>query len=183
MNKSATEVAQVCALAEPRKAWPWFVAFGVALILLTGFAALNVRTVGRAVYPAGLVMMPAAFAAIGLTLEIRSWGASGAWLLSALLYAAAALLAFNDLSLTNGPSLLLALMLMASGLMRMWWSMALRTPRGIGWMTASGAVSALAALILIACPNAAWLAALIFAGDAGVQGAAAIAFGWALSKV
>ena len=82
-------------------------------------------------------------------------------------------------------TLLLAVMLIASGLMRIWWSVLLRSLHGWAWLTASGVISVLAGTVfLIGWPeNAVWLLGMVLAFDLAFQGATTIGFGLALKQL
>src|SRR5690606_41793592 len=70
--------------------WGWFVALGVALLILGGIAFGNLlaATVVSAYY-VGLMMLFAGVAEIILAFSVKDWSTFFFWLLSWLLYAAA----------------------------------------------------------------------------------------------
>ena len=175
------EHVAVCAIPDTRSKWWWFVTFGISLLVLTAIAAVKLHTAKAThAHAAGALMMTAAVAFIALTFHVRTWGGSAAWLLSGMIYGVAGLIAFASPAANGSVGLLLALMLMASGLMRMWWSVALTSPRGLGWITTSGAMSVLAGFIFIGWPDVPRVPAIIVAFDLAVQGTTAIAFGYTL---
>ena len=181
MHTSIDPVPAVCPIPDTRSKWSWFVIFGLSLLVLTAIAVFKLNTAkADPVNTLGVLMMTAASAVIVLTFHVRTWGGSGAWLLSGMLYGVAGLVAFANTSSAGSAGLLLALMLITSGLLRMWWSVALISPRGLGWITTSGATSVLAGFIFIGWPDIASVLVIIIALDLGVQGITATAFGWAL---
>jgi uncharacterized membrane protein HdeD (DUF308 family) len=69
--------------------------------------------------------------------------------------------------------------------MRIWWSMVLRSLPGWGWSTASGIVSVVAGIVLIAGwpADTVWLLGMVLAVDLTFQGATAIGLGIALKDL
>lgn len=170
-----------------RAQWGWYVALGAALVVLAIFACLNLYAATVAsVYMVGVLMLVGAVAQVVHASRVRRWGGFIAWLLSGLLYAAAGVLTFtNPLLAAATLTLLLALALIASGLMRIWWSAALRPLRGWSWVTTSGVISVLAGLVFVAGwpQNALWLLGMLLVFDLAFQGIAAIAFGLTLRRL
>jgi uncharacterized membrane protein HdeD (DUF308 family) len=181
MNSPIEQVSVVCVIPDTRSKWSSFVTFGISLLALTAIATLKLPDAKAApLHGAGLLMIAAAVAIIAQTFHVRTWGGSAAWLLSGIVYGLAGLIAFTSGAPAGNAGLLLALMLITSGLMRLWWSVALTFPRGLGWITTSGATSVLAGFVFIGWPDVAAVPAIIVAFDLAVQGATAIAFGYAL---
>jgi len=175
------QVRAVCVIPDMRSKWSCFVTLGISLLGLTAVATSGLLAAKAGpVHAAGVLMMSAAAAIIAQTFHVRTWGGSAAWLLSGMLYGLAGLIAFVSAATAGSTGLLLALMLITSGLMRIWWSVALTSPRGLGWITASGATSVLAGFLFIGWPDVPSAAPLIVALDLAVQGVTAIAFGYAL---
>jgi uncharacterized membrane protein HdeD (DUF308 family) len=79
-------------------------------------------------------------------------------------------------------TLLLAIALIASGILRIWWSFQLKPQVGWGWVLASGIITLLAGIIFVlGWPvNSLWLLGMVLAIDLTFQGIAAIAFGLTL---
>jgi uncharacterized membrane protein HdeD (DUF308 family) len=170
--------------AEVRSKWGWFVALGVLLLLLGLFAFANLVTATIAsVYIVGTVMIVAGFAQIINAFQVRRWGGFFFWLLSGLLYGAAGLITVYNPALAAATlTLLLAIALIASGLMRIWSSFQLRPGRGWSWMLASGALTTLVGIVFIlGWPvNSLWLLGLFLAIDLIFQGISQILLGVAL---
>ena len=125
--------------AELRSKWGWFIALGVALLFMGAFAFANLFTATVAsVYLLGIVMIVAGFAQIINAFQVRRWGGFLFWFLSGLLYGAAGFFAlYNPVLAASTLTLFLAVMLIASGVMRIWSSLqALRmrlTSNWSGW--------------------------------------------------
>jgi uncharacterized membrane protein HdeD (DUF308 family) len=79
-------------------------------------------------------------------------------------------------------TLLLAIALILSGILRIWWSFQLKPEVGWGWVLASGIITLLAGIIFVlGWPvNSLWLLGMVLAIDLTFQGIAAIAFGLTL---
>ena len=117
--------------------------------------------------------------------QVKAWKDTIHWVLSALLYLAAGVLAFVNPILTSAVlTLLMACALLVSGLFRIWVAFDSRHESGWGWLLAGGIVTALAGLVfLIGWPvNSLWLLGLFLAFDLAMQGWALIGFGFALRR-
>ncbi|MCE5233885.1 MAG: HdeD family acid-resistance protein [Mizugakiibacter sp.] len=162
-------------------------ALGVVLLVLAVVAGMNLYAATVAsVYMVGILMLVGALAQIAHAFQVRHWGGVVAWLLAGLLYGAAGIFAFaNPLLAAATLTLLLAFALIASGIMRAWWSTSLRPLRGWGWIAASGVISAVVGVVFIAGwpQNTLWLLGMILVLDLAFQGATAIAFGLALRRL
>jgi uncharacterized membrane protein HdeD (DUF308 family) len=170
--------------AELGSKWGWFVALGVALLVL-GILALGNLLVATltSVFFVGIMMILGAIAQVIHAFRMKGWGGFFYWLLGGLLYGAAGVIAFTDPALAAvALTLVLAVALIASGILRIWMGVRLRPAPGWGWVVASGVVSALAGVVFaLGWPlNSLWLLGLILAIDLTFQGVSAIAFGFAL---
>jgi uncharacterized membrane protein HdeD (DUF308 family) len=170
--------------AELGSKWGWFVALGVALLVL-GILALGNLLVATltSVFFVGIMMILAAAAQVIHAFRMKGWGGFFYWLLGGLLYGAAGVIAFTDPALAAvALTLVLAVALIASGILRIWTGGRLRPAPGWGWIVASGVVSALVGIVFaLDWPlNSLWLLGLILAIDLTFQGVSAIAFGFAL---
>jgi len=167
-------------------AWGWFIALGVVLIALGALAFFNLPAATAAsVYAIGIFMLVGAGAQLGTAFLVRSGGGFGL-LLSALLYGLAGILTVaNPMLAAKAFTLMLGLALIFSGVMRIGWSMVLRSLRGWGWLTASGIVSVIAGIVFTAGwpTNSVWLLGMILAVDLTFQGATAIGWGLALKEI
>lgn len=164
-----------------RSPWGWYVALGIALIVLSAFAFGNLLMATVAsVYFVGILMLVGAVLQIVHAFEVKRWGGFFLWLLSGLVYGLAGVLAFtNPLLAASALTLLLAASLIISGILRIVWSFALRRLSGWGWLLASGVITILVGLLfLMGWPeNSLWLLGIVLAVDLAFQGVADIAFG------
>ena len=175
------------ALAAVRSKWGWFVALGVALLILgaLAFSNLFVATLASVIY-IGVVMMLGAVAHIVAAFQLRRWGAFFLWLLSGLLYGAAASLVFYNPVLAAGAlTLVAALAMVFAGGLRIGAGVRARPGNGWGWIIASGVMTFLVGIVIaLGWPaNTLWLLGLFLAIDLTFQGVAALFFGFALKSV
>ncbi|PTM98565.1 HdeD family acid-resistance protein [Mycoplana dimorpha] len=171
-------------LSEVRGKWGWFVALGVALFAFGLLAAAHlVWATVATVYYVGMLMIIGGCVYLAHAFQVKAWKDTIYWVLSALLYLAAGVLAFVNPILTSAVlTLLMACALLVSGLFRIWVAFDSRHESGWGWLLAGGIVTALAGLVfLIGWPvNSLWLLGLFLAFDLAMQGWALIGFGFAL---
>jgi len=169
---------------EVRSKWGWFVALGVALLILGLFAFSNVlaATFASVIY-VGVVMLVGGIAQIFLAFRVRTWGGFFFWLLSGLLYGAAGVLAFYNPVLAAGVlTLFLAASMVVAGALRMALGVRSRPLGGWGWVVASGVITLLVGIIVAAGwpANTLWVLGLFLAIDLTFQGASALLFGLTL---
>lgn len=174
------------AIGETRDKWGWFVALGVLLLVFGGiaFGNLFIATVAS-VYLVGWLMLFAGAVEIVHAFGVKSWGRFFYWLLSGLLYALAGFFAFyNPLLASTVLTLLLAVALIASGVLRTWVGYQHRGEKGSGWIIAAGVVTVLAGVVIaIGWPvNSLWVLGMFLAIDLIFQGWTFIAFGLALKR-
>lgn len=173
-------------IGQTRAKWGWFVALGILLLVFGGVALANlvVATVAS-VFFVGTMMLIAGIVQIVHAFSVKSWGGLFWWLGSGLLYAVAGLLAFyNPLLASAILTFMLAVALVASGLMRLWIGMKSRPAKGWGWIVAAGVVTTLAGLVIaLGWPvNSLWILGMFLAIDLIFQGWTFVAFGLALKK-
>jgi uncharacterized membrane protein HdeD (DUF308 family) len=174
------------AIGSTRDKWGWFVALGVLLLIFGGiaFGYLFIATVAS-VYMIGWLMLFAGVVEIIHAFGVKTWGRVFYWLLSGLLYAIAGFFAFyNPLLASTVLTFLLAVALVASGLLRLWVGYQHWSENGSGWIVTAGVVTALAGLVIaMHWPvNSLWVLGLFLAIDLVFQGWSFIAFGLALKK-
>jgi len=82
-------------------------------------------------------------------------------------------------------TLLLAISLMVSGVLRLWWGFTMGAVRGRGWIVASGIVSLIAGIVFYAAwpENTPFLLGIVLAVDLVLQGFLLIAFGLGLRSM
>ena len=171
-------------LSSLRTKWAWFVALGAALLILGLIAFGNqLAATIASVMIVGVLMLVGGVAQIIHAFPFRSWGSFLYWLLSGLLYAVAGLIAlYNPVLGAVALTLVLALMLLASGILRVVVGTRLRPERGWGWVVASGVMTVLVGIIVaVGWPvNAVWVLGLFLAIDLFFQGLALLVFGFDL---
>ncbi|MBC8716778.1 MULTISPECIES: HdeD family acid-resistance protein [Brucella/Ochrobactrum group] len=172
--------------AELTGKWGWFVALGVALIILGGIAFGNlVLATVVSVYYVGIMMLVAGIIEIIHAFGVKTWGSFFFWLLSGLLYAAAGIVAFTNPILAAGVlTFLLAAALIGAGLFRIWMGFKSKPAAGWGWIVAAGVITALAGLVIaIQWPvNSLFILGLFLAIDLIFQGWSFIAFGLGIKR-
>jgi uncharacterized membrane protein HdeD (DUF308 family) len=167
--------------------WGWFVALGVALIVLGGLAFANLTAATEAsVYAIGILMLIAGAGQLAASFFART--ASNFWLLllSAVLYGVAGGMAIANPTLAaKALTLLLGCSLLFSGGSRIWFSFALSPLPGWGWITASGIVTVLAGLVVLAGwpSDTPYLLGMVLAFDLCFQGGMTIGWGFALKEL
>ena len=169
-----------------RDKWGWFVGLGVLLLVLGGiaFANLLVATVAS-VFFVGSMMLMAGIIEIAHAFGVRTWERFFYWFLSGLLYAVAGFFAFyNPLLASSVLTLLLAIALVASGVLRIAFAIRNKTAKNWGWIVAAGVVTLLAGLLIAARwpVNSLWVLGMFLAIDLIMQGWAFIAVGLALRR-
>lgn len=174
------------AIGQTRAKWGWFVVLGVLLLVFGGiaFGNLLIATVAS-VYLVGWMMLFAGVVEIIHAFGVKTWGRFFYWLLSGLLYAVAGFFAFyNPLLASAVLTFLLAVALVASGVLRLWVGYQQRAEKGSGWIIAAGIVTVLAGVVIaLGWPvNSLWILGLFLAIDLVFQGWTFIAFGLALKK-
>jgi uncharacterized membrane protein HdeD (DUF308 family) len=174
------------AIGQTRDKWGWFVALGVLLLIFGGiaFGNLFIATVAS-VYVVGWLMLMAGVIEIIHAFGVKTWGRFVYWLLSGLLYAVAGFFAFDNPLLASAVlTLLLAIALVASGLLRSWVAFNHRPQQGWGWLLAAGIITILLGLMIaMGWPvNSLWVLGMFLAIDLIFQGWSFIAIGLALKR-
>lgn len=164
--------------------WGWFVALGIAFIVL-GFVALGhllAGTVATALYVGALVFVGGIVQVIH-AFRVQSWGRFFFWLLAGILYVVAgALIMYNPLLAAGVLTLMLGVTLAIEGIFRIATGFGSRPAPGWGWVVAAGAATLLLGLVIIArWPlNTVYLLGLFLGIDLVVNGVATTLFGLAI---
>ena len=114
--------ASARAIAEVRAKWGWFVALGIALLVLGGIAFFNVflATVVSVFY-VGVLMLIGAGAEIAHAFGVKTWGSFFWLLLSGIVYAVAGIVTLmNPLLASVVLTFILAIALVVGGIFRIW---------------------------------------------------------------
>ncbi|MEG8222928.1 hypothetical protein sphantq_00550 [Sphingobium sp. AntQ-1] len=169
---------------EQRGAWRWFAALGIALVLLGAIASANlfITTVAATFYVGAVMLVAGAFQIIH-AFGVRKWTRFTFWLLSGLLYLAAAAAMFLDpLFAATLLTLFLGVSLGLSGVLRLFIALTTRTPPRWGWMAVSAVASiAVALVIALGWPvNSIWVLGLVLSIDLLFQGVALLLIGLSL---
>jgi uncharacterized membrane protein HdeD (DUF308 family) len=173
-------------LGELRARWGWFVGLGIVMLIAGVLAALNlflatvasVFYVGALMFVSGVMQMIHAF-------RVKSWGRFAWWLISGLIYAIGGIIAFeNPILASSVLTLLLAVTLLAAGLIRIWVGFEHRSEGSWGWVVAGGVITALVGLVIaIGWPvNSLFVLGIFLAFDLVFQGAMLVMFGLALKR-
>ena len=174
------------AIAEVRAKWGWFVALGIALLVLGGIAFFNVflATVVSVFY-VGVLMLIGAGAEIAHAFGVKTWGSFFWLLLSGIVYAVAGIVTLmNPLLASVVLTFILAIALVAGGIFRIWSGFSARPQKGWGWIVAAGVITLLAGIVIaMRWPvNSLYILGLFLAIDLTFQGWSYIAFGMALRR-
>ncbi|WP_428427871.1 HdeD family acid-resistance protein [Pararhizobium sp.] len=161
--------------------WGWFVALGVALIMVGGIAFGNVMAATVAsVYFVGMLMLIGGILHLAQAFRVKKWESVFYWILSGACYTVAGVFAFlNPMLASAALTLLMAAALIVAGTLRIWTGFRLRPLAGWGWIALGGLVTLVAGLIISAGwpVNSLWILGLFLAIDLVMQGLALIAFG------
>ena len=173
-------------IADVRGKWGWFVALGVLMLIagVIAFANLFLATVVSVYYIGALMIVGGIFEIIH-AFQVKSWGGLIWWLLSGILYTLAGIVAFmNPILASSVLTLLLAVSLIAAGVLRIWVGVKARPETNWGWIVAAGVVTALAGIVIaIGWPvNSLFILGLFLAFDLIFQGWGYIAFGLGLRR-
>lgn len=134
-----------------RSAWGWFLALGIAMVVMGTIAlgyACTVTLTLAATWLFGVVTMAAGIAQIVSAFSVGRWGGTLVHLLMGILYAVVGFMIFDQpaesaLQLT----LIIALFLMIGGIFRAVSALTHRFP-GWGWVLLNGVVTALLGLLI-----------------------------------
>jgi uncharacterized membrane protein HdeD (DUF308 family) len=174
------------AIAESRSKWGWFVALGVAFVVLGIIAFLNVvmATIASVFY-VGLLMLIGAVVQVVHAFGVKTWGSFFFWLLAGLVYAVAGIVTLQNPLLASAIlTLVLAWALIIGGILRIWVGFSARSQPSWGWIVAGGVLTLLAGIVIaIHWPvNSLWILGMFLAIDLMFQGWSDIAFGLALRR-
>ena len=154
--------------------WGWLLALGVAFFLLgtIGLATAVLLTIVSVVLFGALLAMAAVLQLLE-GLRAKGWRARWPHLALALLYAAGGVIMLVDpVDASVALTFVLAVLLVAVGVLRIVFALQLRPAKGWGWPLAAGIASTLlGALILVGWPQAAlWVIGLLVAIELIVNG-------------
>lgn len=172
------------AITHLRNNWGWFVALGV-LSVIAGLLALGNLMLGTvaSVLFIGAMMAVTGIAHIVHAFQVRAWGAFLVWLLTGILYTAAALMiAYNPVLGATVFTLFVGVILIASGVMRIIVSFSMRQEPGWVWMLVAGLVTLLLGLIIAAHwpVDSLWVLGMFLGIDLLFTGVALVMLGFRL---
>ncbi len=167
--------------------WAWITLLGAGLIVLGVLAFLNLPMATVAsVYIIGILMLAGAIAQLVAAILVRRIGMFVLLLLAAVLYGIGGYytITYPDIA-AQAFTLVLAVTLIISGILRASWSLTMRSFAGWGWWLASGIVSLIAGVLFITRwpMDSAWLLGMVLAVDLILQGSMAVGFGMSLRRI
>jgi uncharacterized membrane protein HdeD (DUF308 family) len=161
-------------LAVLKDQWGWLLAIGIAFVALGVLGAVSaVLFTIVSVVLFGVLLMAGAALQFVETYRTGRWRARWLHLLIAFAYGlVGAIMLIDPVDASVGLTLALGILLLATGLMRVAFSLQVRPARGWGWMLAAGLAGALlGTLILAVWPEASlWLIGLLVAVELIVNG-------------
>lgn len=165
----------------------WIVALGIVYVI-AGVIALGsvVFATVVTVFVVGIMMLIAGVAEVINAFQIKTWGKFLLWLLLGALYIVAGFLTFdNPLLAAAFLTLLLAVALIASGIMRIVLGFSMRQGTPWGWVVLSGVVTLLLGLIILAHwpVSGLWVLGVLLGVDLIVAGISWIALGFGLKRL
>jgi uncharacterized membrane protein HdeD (DUF308 family) len=172
---------------EPLRAkWGWIVALG-AVYLVAGFVALGSVLLATvvSVFLVGIMMIIAGVAEVISAFEVRGWGKFLLWLLLGALYIIAGLVTFqNPLLAAAVLTLILGVVLVASGIMRIILAFSVQREAPWIWVLLSGVITlVLGALILARWPvSSLYILGLFLGIDLIFAGAGWVGLGFSLRR-
>jgi uncharacterized membrane protein HdeD (DUF308 family) len=164
--------------------WGWFIALGIAELIVGGVALTNlmaanlasVLVIGAAMFVSGILQIIHAFSARGLRGFVL-------WELAGVVYSAAgAVILYNPVLASFAITLTVGVLLVAAGVMRTWAGFHASSATGWRWIVAAGILTiCLGATLVAAWPSIGlWLLGAMLAVDLIFQGWGLIMFGWTL---
>ena len=169
-----------------RARWGWFVAIGIALIVLGGAALVHVLTATLvSVIFVGIMMLLGAVGLLVQAWRVKNWSGFLIWSVSGLLYGAAGIVAIvNPFTGAVFLTLLLGATLIGAGAFRLWVWFQHRSQPGALWTALSGLLTlAVGILIAIGWPaNSLTILGLLLGIDLLFQGWSLLFTGLALRK-
>ena len=169
-----------------RKGSGWIIFFGI-VALLAGIVALSsvVMATASAVFIVGVMMILGGVAEIIASFGARGWGRFLFWLLLGILYIFAGVICLqNPFQAATLLTLMLGAALIGTGLLRIFLATQMRQGTPWGWVVASGILSFLLGLMIVAhWPYSSFYVLGIFLGiDLIFIGSTWLAVGLALRK-
>lgn len=164
-----------------RANWGWYVALGIAMLVL-GFIALGdllIATIAS-VWFFGILLIAGGIAEVVHAFQVKTWGRMILFLIAGVLYAAAGVIAIIDPILASAVfSLMLGFMLIVVGVFRVLAGIEVRPAEGWGWLVAGGVMTAiLGVLVTISWPGSAlWVLGMFLGIDLVMQGVAWVMLG------
>jgi len=134
-----------------RAKWGWIVALGV-VYTIAGIIALGsvVLATVASVFVVGIMMLVAGVAEVINAFQVKTWGKFLFWLLLGALYIVAGVVTFeNPLLAAAVLTLVLAIALIASGIMRIFLAFSLKDAAPWIWVLLSGVVTLLLGLVIL----------------------------------
>ncbi len=186
MPSPASSTALTDTLHAIRANWGWFVALGIAFVIL-GFIALAhvlVSTIATALYVGALILVGGVIQVIH-AFRVQGWGRFFYWLLAGLLYVVAGgLIMYNPLLGAGVITLLIGVALAVEGIFRIAAGIGSRGTGGWGWIVFSGLITLLLGAIIIAQwpVNSVYILGLFLGIDLIVNGVGTFFFGLALRQ-
>ena len=186
MTNAALNTAGMPKLEAIRSNWVWFVALGVAMLVIGVIALGNlvVATVAS-VWFYGILLIVAGGAEIVHAFRALSWGKMILELLAGVLYAAAGVICImNPLLASAALTLMLGIALIVVGVFRVMAGFDVKPASGWGWIVAGGVMTViLGILVTISWPGAAlWVLGMFLGIDLVMQGVAWVSLGIAARK-
>jgi uncharacterized membrane protein HdeD (DUF308 family) len=164
--------------------WRWFVALGIAELILGGVAYANLTAASLAsVLVIGAIMVAAGFFQIVHAFSMHGLRGFLFWLLAGIVYGAAGVTILYDPILASfALSLAVCVCLIAAGAIRIWAGFHVRPAAGWRWIVAAGALTFCVGIVLVATWTTLglWLLGAMLVIDLIFQGWGFIAFGLAL---
>ena len=170
----------------PRTGWGWFVALGIAQLVLGVIAWFDVIafTIAGVIFIGALLLVAGVFQAVHAFMD-REWGAFALHLLMGLLYIVGGfLLMAEPLEGSLVITILVALALMIGGVLRIVMAVQHRHMQGWWILLAGGVISLLVGLMLyLMLPwSGLWVVGTLIAVELIVHGVSWIQFGLALRR-
>lgn len=169
-----------------RANWGWFVALGVAFVVLglIALAHVLVFTLGVTIYVGALILVGGVVQVLH-AFRVQGWGQFFYWVLAGLLYVVAGGLIMYNPALGAGViTLLIGVALAVEGIFRIAAALGSRAGGGWGWIAFSGFITLLLGAIIIAKwpVNSVYILGLFLGIDLVVNGVGTVLFGLALRQ-